>query len=184
MFLDRHLRRSMAEIKSTIELVMERTRHLTLSEEEKREQEIAESRKKLTYLIQKYMDDLLNLETLERELHSLWPDGISSRRGMIVEELLQRLKLGGDNEAVLTLFEKLVGIQKEGISSILALYQAAVDQAAQNRLEDLRQNLLTSYGISGSAVVPNLEADKKWADELRAIEKDYMRKLSDTVTRI
>jgi len=46
----------MAEVKSTLELVMERTRHLTLTEDEKREQAVAEFKGSLGGLLQKVQD--------------------------------------------------------------------------------------------------------------------------------
>ena len=52
----------MAEVKSTLELVMERTRHMTLSEEDKREQALAEFKKSLGGLLQKVQDGVLGPE--------------------------------------------------------------------------------------------------------------------------
>ena len=58
----------MGEIKSTLDLVMEKTRHLTLSQEEKEEQKHIEVDKRLKGLLQKYQDNLLKKEQLEKEL--------------------------------------------------------------------------------------------------------------------
>ena len=46
----------MGEIKSTLDLVMDKTRHLTLSDEEKQEQKEKEFRKKLKGPAQKFQD--------------------------------------------------------------------------------------------------------------------------------
>ena len=52
----------MGEIKSTLDLVMEKTRHLTLSQKEKEEQKQIEVNKRLKGLLQKYQDNLLRKE--------------------------------------------------------------------------------------------------------------------------
>jgi hypothetical protein len=51
----------MGEIKSTLDLVMERTRNLTLSMEEKEGQQNADIKKRLTALAQKYEDQIIKL---------------------------------------------------------------------------------------------------------------------------
>ena len=61
----------MGEIKSTLDLVMEKTRHLTLSQEEKEDQKRIEVNKKLQGLLQKYQDNLLKKENLKKELNKL-----------------------------------------------------------------------------------------------------------------
>jgi len=53
-------RYDMAEIKSTLDLVMEKTRHLTLSDEEKQEQKEKEFNKKLKGPAQKIQDQAIN----------------------------------------------------------------------------------------------------------------------------
>ena len=54
----------MGEIKSTLDLVMEKTRHLTLSQKEKDGQKQIEVNKRLKGLLQKYRDNLLREEQL------------------------------------------------------------------------------------------------------------------------
>jgi len=61
----------MGEIKSTLDLVMEKTRHLTLSPEEKDAQTKVEVHKRLKGLVQKYQDNLLRKDGLEKELDIL-----------------------------------------------------------------------------------------------------------------
>ena len=61
----------MGEIKSTLDLVMEKTRHLTLSQEEKDSQKKVEVHKRLKGLVQKYRDNLLKKDGLGKELEIL-----------------------------------------------------------------------------------------------------------------
>ena len=61
----------MGEIKSTLDIVLEKTKHLKLSQDEKRAQKSKEFEKRLMGLLQKYLDQLLNLHQLQKELNRL-----------------------------------------------------------------------------------------------------------------
>lgn len=55
----------MTEIKSTLDLVMEKTRHLSFSEQEKKDQHSEEFAKRIKGLIQQYQDQKLKAENLQ-----------------------------------------------------------------------------------------------------------------------
>ncbi len=55
----------MAEIKSTLDLVMEKTRNLRFSSQEKREIQMEEARRAFNGLLQKYLDGQLELEAVQ-----------------------------------------------------------------------------------------------------------------------
>jgi len=61
----------MGEIKSTLDLVMEKTKHLSLSDEEKQNQKKIESQKRINGLLQKYQDQVLSMEQLHTEYNLL-----------------------------------------------------------------------------------------------------------------
>ena len=63
----------MAEIKSTLDLVMEKTRHLTLSDEEKQEQKENEFKIKLKGPAQKFQDQTINKRELKKEINNFSP---------------------------------------------------------------------------------------------------------------
>jgi len=56
----------MAEIKSTLELALERTRRISISQEEKEEIKRKETLKKATGIFHRYMEDTLSLNELLR----------------------------------------------------------------------------------------------------------------------
>ncbi len=58
----------MGEIKSTIDLVLEKTRNLTLSKEEKLGLAREELEKKIGGLLNRYLDNLLPISRLKEEL--------------------------------------------------------------------------------------------------------------------
>ena len=92
----------MGEIKSTLDLVMEKTRHLTLSQEEKKIQIRIELNRRLQGLLQKYQDNLLKKENLKKELDNLKIAYDLNVDEMLADLLLNSLKLGRDNTVLIS----------------------------------------------------------------------------------
>ena len=87
----------MAEIKSALELVMERTRHLRQSEEEKQEQAAAEFRKGISGLVQKFLDGALTPERFREDLRLLQETLQMTDSTAILDEIFERMDLDGTN---------------------------------------------------------------------------------------
>ena len=156
----------MGEIKSTLDLVMEKTRHLTLSQEEKKAQERTEVSRRLQGLVQKYQDNLLKKENLKKELDNLKIAYDLNVDVMLADLLLNSLSLGRDNTLFLELFNENFGLNLSGLETIFQNFKAAVKSAAKERAEQIKTDLSKKRFISGSAIVPNLENDKEWLSML------------------
>jgi len=131
----------MAEIKSTLELVLEKTRHLTLSEEEKREQEVTEFRQKMAGMVQRYLDETLTVEGLEREMDQMGSSRPSEHRRMFLEEALRRLDLANENKRLLTLLNQCGRIDTGPITVLLNGYRTSLDDSAREYLQALKEKL-------------------------------------------
>ena len=153
----------MGEIKSTLELVMERTRHLRQSEEEKQEQATAEFKKSLSGLIQKFLDGALTPDRFRQDLHLLQETSPTSDRGIILDEISKRLDLDENWAWAMKLLREGFDIDPEGITAVLDEYRKVMNRAALERTNEIRKELREKQGVSGTAVVPNLAADRKWA---------------------
>jgi len=163
----------MGEIKSTLDLVMEKTRHLTLSPEEKEQQKFDEARKKIKGLIQKYLDSVLNIEKFAKELVGMQETYGSTVNDLIRDELLGGLHVGRDNKLRLTLLSEICVIDTTGLLSIFDGYNSEIQSATQERVQTLKELLAQKRSISGSAVVPNVEMDKVWQTEVVAIHTKF-----------
>jgi len=159
----------MGEIKSTLDLVMEKTKHLTLSPEEKEQQKLDEARKKNKGLIQKYLDSVLNIEKFANELAGMQETYGSMVNDLLRDELLGGLHVGRDNNLRLTLLSEICVIDTTGFKSIFDGYDSEIQSATQGRVQTLKELLAQKHYISGSAVVPNVEMDKVWQTEVVAI---------------
>lgn len=173
----------MAEIKSTLELVMERTRHLTLTEEEKRAQEMADLRKQISGLVQRVLDGGVGDRSLEKELEQLTAGKAESGRQMLWEELLRRLDLTADNTRLLSLLAKTGAAFVDRVQSVIEKFQAAAGQVSETNRQRLQQDL-ASRGIAGSAVIPNLNADSRWLQEMAGLRDHYGALLAETAAEV
>ncbi|MHC1726390.1 MAG: hypothetical protein AB9866_10335 [Syntrophobacteraceae bacterium] len=152
----------MADIKSTLDLVMERTRHLSMSEEDRREQAAAELKANINRLTQKYLDGTIDSGKFHDEFTRLEGASSPSARAIAVAEIGRRIELTLDNRSILELLKHGVGIDVSVVESILDRYRITVAAEERDVTEQLRKSLLKE-GISGSAVVPNPEANNAWA---------------------
>lgn len=168
----------MGEIKSTLDLVMEKTRHLTLSQEEKEAQNRIEVNKRLQGLLQKYQDNLLRKENLNKELDNLKIAYNLNVDEMLADLLLNSLKIGRDNTVFFELLNEIFGLNLSGVETIFQNFKATVKSASKKRVDQIKTDLSVKRFISGSAVVPNLESDREWLSMLGHIMDGFDQTLS------
>ena len=167
----------MGEIKSTLDLVMEKTMHLSLSSEEKRELAVQEVENRIRGMLQKYLDGILTPEALKSEYGSIEKDDKPSARHILTEEIVGRLDMLQDNGTLLEVLGELGGFDTDGLNSVVDEYRGNYRKAAGKRSEEIKTILAGECGISGSAVVPNLTADEQWRREEREIRLRFEERL-------
>jgi len=174
----------MSEIKSTLDLVMQKTRNLNLSSEEKQEQKNNEISGRINGLLQRFMDHVLDADRLKSEYQKLQKDYDLSGKAPLVREICGRIGPGKDNRALLGLLAEFEVANLEALVSILQEFQKVHDTAAGERRKVLKEQLSETKFISGSAVVPNLEIDDQWPKEAAKIDAKYNRLLDEEKARI
>ena len=168
----------MGEIKSTLDLVMEKTRHLTLSTEEKQKQDQFEAQKVFKGLLQRYQDELLSLEQLQEKIHRV-QETSSMEVAWMRNLILDRIDPDQDNSIWLVLLEKYFGFDSSGLVTVLEEYRIELKNTEENWCRKLKETLATGHKIKGSAVVPNPEADSWWASERIGIQKNFQKMLTE-----
>ena len=149
----------MAEIKSTLDIVMEKTKHLSLSGEERQKQKKAEVEKRINGLLQKYQDQTLSGDDLTAEIEKLKKEFSLSDDAPVVDRILDRLDLDKDNHLLLELLNIYCSEESGTIESVLNEIQDEINTTASYRMVQLREDLAQKHSIAGSAVVPNLQAN-------------------------
>ena len=166
----------MAEIKSTLDLVMEKTRHLTLSKVEKQKQDRLDEQKLFKGLLQRYQDDLLSLEQLKGKMLRMQKSSAENGEWMR-SDVLDRIDLDMDNTHWLAILKEYFRLDCSGLESILKEYNMELNKAENQWRNNLRDTLAKTHNIKGSAVVPNIEADTHWKDEKAEIQARTRKRL-------
>jgi hypothetical protein len=167
-----------SEIKSTLDIVLEKTKHLTLSEDEKRSQKKKEARQNLAGLLQKYQDKVLDIDQLKDNINELneFYDFIDTH--VLVSEILNCIELDNDNTSFMAILDDICQADSDDLKAVLSDYQKTVRIRRDQRTDQIIEKLSRDYLISGSAVLPNLAVDDEWAADLQTIYTDYNRILS------
>ena len=172
----------MAEIKSTLDLVMEKTRNLTLSSEEKQAQKQIDIGNRIKGLVQKFEDGLLTGNQLKTNYDSFRKDANLSDDSLLAKEILARIDPGQDSQILLKALEECCRFDTAAIRADLNDYREAYHRAAQKRSAQLQEDLAQNHSITGTAVLPNLDADEQWqreAQDMRRLFEDRMSRVKD-----
>ncbi|MFZ2446508.1 MAG: hypothetical protein WAW37_09125 [Syntrophobacteraceae bacterium] len=173
----------MAEIKSTLDLVMERTRNLTMSEEDRREQAAAEFRAGVNRILQRYLEAGLDAGRFQEDLRRLEKDFPESGAKAAVAEIAKRIDPALDNRPLLVLLRE--GCEKDvsRIEGLLKKYIETADLMATSASERILERL-RKEGISGSAVVPNTAADNELAGMREEMLEQFRTALAAEIDRL
>ena len=177
----------MSEIKSTLDLVMERTRNLVQTEEEKFEIRAREREAR----IKGYVLGLREGRIEPGDLPGLAADealeDFEGFRGALIRGLLGALDLELDNGVLVEALRLLGGERLEKtlleVEAIFEEYRRAkaetVSEAADGILEEL-----AATGISGSALRPIVEADPGYLAAVEELRRRYQGKLERMLEKI
>ena len=161
----------MGEIKSTLDLVMERTRNLSMTPEEKARQRKADFEKRLQGLLNKYEDQVLSVDNLLVRITELQKELKINDPQEVIKTVLARINPDQDSKHWLDLVERLEQKIVEPLKTILSEYrQQKNDLLAAMQHESLAQ-LSEGHGISGSAVVPNPYRNRQFMENLAGIQE-------------
>jgi hypothetical protein len=170
----------MGEIKSTWDIVMEKTKGLKISSEDRERIKRGELASRVNAIFHGYMDTQGNRAYLKRELEGL---GVEEREVVTRELLLQLLDaidLSRDNGKVITGIETLKGkpVAKtvERLTLLASEFKASMEEK-YTEIEGIFLRRLADVGISGSAVEPGLEGRREWTDAVEGLQRDYGNRL-------
>ncbi len=170
----------MAEIKSTLDLVLEKTRNLKMTEEEKVKAKEDEVRGKMKGLIQKYVDGSLSLDAVLQAIES---QGTDMARRFVESEALERMEPSDDdsdgNNRLLGLLDKLAPSKGVSLRNILETWSSTIPEEREKYSADAKKRWAASR-LTGSALVPNLDKDPAWKTHLerkRASFREAVRHL-------
>ena len=166
----------MAEIKSTLDIIMERTKNLTMTEKERKAYQRKEWEGKAKGWVQKHQDGIIETDTLKSNFVTEvrnYPE----LRQILKAELLEQIKLYGDNRKIFQLFEELLGINAKTFEDMILSFKSEMDTQRIKRLRSLEEEL-RKRKICGSSLVPNPNHDGTWKTYIQKSESDFREQLN------
>jgi len=169
----------MAEIKSTLDIIMEKAKQFSVTEEEKQGFKRQELEGKIKGLVQKALDGILDSERFQVEMVALQAKEKDLVDQILKDEVVARIEVEVNSEALLKILENAAGSGKAVVKKTLADFEIKTAKQKDSR----RKALLESFkkkGISGSAVLPNVDADPEWA----RFRLEMRRQLQDAIREV
>jgi hypothetical protein len=171
-----------SEIKSTLELALERTKKISISEEDREEIKRKETALKVSSLFHRYREGHLPLTEVLGEIERM----DQRTRAMVKETLLSQwidaLSLDEVDERLLrgiaVLKDQEMHEVRIKLDHLLSQYREEREKVKQEMKVRLEETL-RSEGIYGSAVEPNVENDQTWKENLENLKQFYHAKLKD-----
>ena len=171
----------MGEIKSTLDLVMERTRHLALSDDEKRQQRRDAYTRRLQGLLQQFADGALTTAQFRERLADLEKEQAVSDRQSLLAAIVDRIDPDADTRRwsdLLIEFEPSTG---EALATILQDYRTTRTALVEDGETRLLDRLAHGDRIRGSAVVPNAAADDTVQEGLSALRSQVRSRILQAI---
>lgn len=172
----------MGEIKSTLELAMERTKKFAISEKEKEEIKQKEVLQKATSLFHRYREGHLSLNEILKQIEKMEKKTAATVRESLLSQWIDALSLDDDDERILKGIESLKGQNldelKQKFHYLLSQYQV-VKGTIKEEVRVQFTEALRKDGIYGSAVEPKLEGGELWKKENEKLDQIYKVKLEE-----
>jgi hypothetical protein len=168
----------MGEIKSSVELAMERSRRFSLTEEEREEIKRKEIEEKASRLFHRYREGHLPLHEMEREMEKMDEPYREKVKGALLKLSIDALTLGEDYERLLSGIEWLKGSSLDAIRRRLHELTSSFSEERKKVEQEVKKAMmeeLKRMGFSGSAIElhvgENPEADRLWAARERTYQE-------------
>jgi hypothetical protein len=162
----------MAEIKSSIEIAMEKARRMEMSDEEKQKVQRKRTEEQARGLLNRLLAGELSGQGLRTELEykeKQYP-GVSSE---LVRQAADEIDFEGGNRTLLELMDAAAGPDAERLKDLTEQFTHSVQKEKKGYYQAARKRL-AEKGVSGSAVIPNMATDEEWNGYLREM-RDKLR---------
>ncbi len=174
----------MGEIKSTLDLVMEKTRNLKLSNEEKQAQKKSEIANRVRGLLQKLQDGLIPKNKFKAEYEHLKNEVGLSDDSPLINEIFGRLDPAEDTRLLLNILNDCCHHETAHIRLMVDDYREAYHEAAKKRSLQIKDRLEKNFAITGTAVVPNLDADEGWQQQVQGMRGQFEKQLNQLKAKL
>jgi hypothetical protein len=167
----------MGEIKSTLDIVMEKTKHLTLTDEERTAQKRDEMTNTIRGLIQRCLDGSIDVSKMKNEIEAFAGDRRDDAMALLIDLCVKGFHLLKDNGVLIQILEEVGQLNPTPFQQVLSSFEDEMKDG-HHKARVRISHALKEKGISGSAVVPNVNADQEWQNELSRMENRFKKAVS------
>jgi hypothetical protein len=163
----------MTEVKSTLEIALEKAKTMEISPEDRRRFKQEEMLSRAKAIFQDYVDHRYRSETIPQALKEN-PEDASFLRASLIKVFVGALEPGQPADRIWE------GLGELGLSHTAPFEEALTRitenhvknrQEAADRVKHRMANALNEIGISGTAVDLNIEASDLWRDSVRELNR-------------
>ncbi|MCX5842639.1 MAG: hypothetical protein NT022_02620 [Deltaproteobacteria bacterium] len=169
----------MAEIKSTLDLIMERTKNLTMTVDEKKALRRKEWEGRVKGWVQKYIDGMMPLEDLKIQIESCRLK-FQDLPGIIKAEVAQHIHPESNNAPLLQLLEEALDTPAEPIVDLITRFQDTLNTNMISRRDAIKQ-ALEQKKVYGSSVIPNVDHDREWQEYVQNVRAGFREQVSSLI---
>jgi hypothetical protein len=176
----------MAEIKSAIELAMEKTKNLVIDPKEREEMVIKEIEDRIKAVLRRYAESMIGHEDAAKELERIQSDRVL-KRAIIIDNLVEEFDAHKDNKRLFDLFHALGIDLPQSIRNEFETINNKFREEMKSRETVIRKNIkdvLTELNITGSAIEPNLDAWEEWHEEVRRTNTVFGKKIEELKNKV
>ena len=173
----------MAELKSTLELVMERTKNMVETPEERARKKAEELEARARGISLRLCDELIRPEELLRAIEDASDQDPEELRGVLLAVMIDELDLTRPCDDLLEGFKILAGPASSEALARASELTLDFEEATGGLIQEAKEKALAelaAQGISGSAVRPKFEASPWY----RTAAEDVARNFADRLTRL
>jgi len=176
----------MAEIKSAIELAMEKTKNLVIDSKEREEMAVKEIEDKVKAVIRRFTEEMIDHEDAAKELNKIQADS-ALKRTIIINNLVDQFDVHKENERLFALFHALeidlpqtIRGEFEKLNEKFREEVGDREVAIQKRIKDI----LAGLDITGSAIEPNLDAWEEWHEEIKRTSNIFEKRIEELKDKV
>lgn len=176
----------MAEIKSAIELAMERTKNLVMDEKEKKESQRRDAENKLKAILRRYLEGMIETDGVLEETGEIKAD-TALKDKVLMSLLLDELDITKENSRLLDLLKLLSRNLPGSILADLGAIMSAFAEEMKKKEMIVQGKVgerLRGIGVTGDGIEPNVEAWDEWTEAVEETGQTYKQQVEEWKGRL
>jgi hypothetical protein len=169
----------MAEIKSAIELAMERTKNLIMDEKEKEQLARKDLEDKLRAIMRRFLEGIVDPAGFMGEYRDI-DASRSEKRLLVIDLIIDEFDTSPENERLFDLLELVGRDAGEQPGREARSLKDRFDKELHAKAAGITDNVarrLNTMGISGTSLQPNIREWEEWREAVRDLGGQFRKRL-------